>query len=74
MKINELENKILKLEQENEKHKSKIDENNKKLEEMKLRKELMELEDLKKLLNSRGMGLETLKKKIINNEIVTGEE
>lgn len=71
MKISELNNKIIKLEQDNEKYKSRIEENNKKIEEMKVKKELMELDDLKKLLSSRGLGLDSLKKKIINNEITS---
>lgn len=69
MKISELDNKILKLEKENEKYKTKIDENNRKLEEFKQKKELMELDELKKILSSRSMSLDSLKKKIINNEL-----
>lgn len=71
MKIEQIDNQIKKLEEDNKKKLEIIDKNNKKIDELTKRKKELEMTEFITVISKKGLDLQTLKEKIMNNEIAT---
>ncbi len=74
MKTELIQKQIEKLLEDNRKKTEIIAENNKKIEELKNKKQAIEMSEFITVISKKGMDLKTLKSKIINNEISLNEE
>lgn len=74
MKIEQIDNQIKKLEEDNKKKLEMVDKNNKKIDELTKRKKELEMTEFITVISKKGLDLQTLKEKIINNEISTKKE
>lgn len=75
MKTDMIQRQIDRLMEDSRKKTEAISENSKKIEELKKKKQSIEISEFIKVISKKGMDLDTLKSKIINNEIVfDGEE
>lgn len=74
MKTDIIQRQIDKLTEDNRKKTEAISENNRKIEELKKKKQSIEMSEFIKVISKKGMDLNTLKSKIINNEIEISDE
>ena len=74
MKTDIIQRQIDKLTEDNRKKTEAISENNRKIEELKKKKQSIEISEFIKVISKKGMDLNTLKSKIINNEIEISDE
>lgn len=74
MKTELIQKQIEKLLEDNRKKSETIAENNKKIEELKKKKQAIEMTEFITVISKKGMDLNTLKSRIINNEISLNED
>lgn len=74
MKTDIIQRQIERLLEDSRKKTEAISENNRKIEELKKKKQSIEMSEFIKIISKKGMDLNTLKSKIVNNEIALGCE